>query len=288
MLGVHRGDGHRDLPAVRPAARPARHADCAGGGHARGRARHDRRARAPRPAARAGDRAGGALPGAAGGRPAVRAQPAKAARRAAGIPSRRASWRSTSTSRPAKYPKERRPVVYQRAVWRNCARQPGVVSAAQVNMTPISGSGWNEGVRPDAFTGEPKNSFFNRYGLGYLKTMGTRAAGGPRFQRARHGGRTQSGGGERSLRQALLRRQESGGPHLPRRGRRRTAGSHLPDRGPGAEHQVLRAARGLHPDRASCPIAQDENPRERRDVGGAHVGPSAGCLPRAQSTRWRR
>src|SRR5260370_20452741 len=73
---------------------------------------------------------------------------------------------------PGTYPKERRAVGYAGLLERLRA-QPGVVSAAQVNMTPISGSGWNEGVRPDVFSGEPKNSFFNRYGLGYLKTMGT-------------------------------------------------------------------------------------------------------------------
>ncbi len=81
---------------------------------------------------------------------------------------------------PGKYPKERRPVVYAEILERLRA-QPGVVSAAQVNMTPISGSGWNEGVQPDAFTGEPKNSFFNRYGLGYLKTMGTALLAGRDF-----------------------------------------------------------------------------------------------------------
>jgi predicted permease len=48
-------------------------------------------------------------------------------------------------------------------------------------MTPISGSGWNEGVRPDGFTGDSKNSFFNRYGLGYLKTMGTALLAGRDF-----------------------------------------------------------------------------------------------------------
>ena len=48
-------------------------------------------------------------------------------------------------------------------------------------MTPISGSGWNEGVRPDSFTGETKNSFFNRYGPGYLKTMGTGLLAGRDF-----------------------------------------------------------------------------------------------------------
>lgn len=79
-----------------------------------------------------------------------------------------------------KYPKERRPVVYADLLEKLRA-QPGIVSAAQIGMTPISGSGWNEGVRPDGFTGETKNSFFNRYGLGYLKTMGTALLAGRDF-----------------------------------------------------------------------------------------------------------
>ena len=39
-------------------------------------------------------------------------------------------------------------------------------------MTPMSGSGWNESVRPDSSTEPSKNSFFNRFGPGYLNTMG--------------------------------------------------------------------------------------------------------------------
>jgi predicted permease len=79
-----------------------------------------------------------------------------------------------------KYPKERRPMVY-RDVLEKLRAQPGVVSAAEVDMTPISGSGWNEGVRPDGFTGESKNSMFNRYGPGYLKTMGIALLAGRDF-----------------------------------------------------------------------------------------------------------
>jgi predicted permease len=81
---------------------------------------------------------------------------------------------------PAKYPKERRPVVFGDLLEKLRA-QPGVVDAAEVGMTPISGSGWNESVRPDASTGDPKNSFFNRYGPGYLKTMGTSLLAGRDF-----------------------------------------------------------------------------------------------------------
>ncbi|MGD0773804.1 MAG: FtsX-like permease family protein [Candidatus Solibacter sp.] len=80
----------------------------------------------------------------------------------------------------AKYPKERRPAVFGDLLEKLRA-QPGIVSAAEVLMTPISGSGWNNSVRPDASTGEPKNSMFNRYGPGYLKTIGTRLVAGRDF-----------------------------------------------------------------------------------------------------------
>jgi putative ABC transport system permease protein len=79
-----------------------------------------------------------------------------------------------------KYPKEQRPVVFSQILERLRAR-PGVVSAAEVGITPVSGSGWNEGVRPGSFTGEGKNSFFNRCGPGYMQTMGTAMVAGRDF-----------------------------------------------------------------------------------------------------------
>ena len=72
---------------------------------------------------------------------------------------------------PAKFPKDQRPVVFQQLQER-LAAQPGIVSVAQIGMTPLSGSGWNESVRPDASTAAAKESFFNRFGPGYLRTMG--------------------------------------------------------------------------------------------------------------------
>jgi predicted permease len=80
----------------------------------------------------------------------------------------------------AKYPKERQPMVY-RELLEKLRAQPGVVSVADILMTPISGSGWNNSVRPDASAGEAKNSFFNRYGPGYLKTMGVTLLAGRDF-----------------------------------------------------------------------------------------------------------
>lgn len=61
------------------------------------------------------------------------------------------------------YSEERLPVVYRDLLQRISTR-PGVLSAAQVGMTPVSGSGWNQTVRPEgAGAAESgKNSFFNR------------------------------------------------------------------------------------------------------------------------------
>jgi putative ABC transport system permease protein len=80
------------------------------------------------------------------------------------------------------YAQERRPVIYRDLLQRISTR-PGVVSAAQVGMTPVSGSGWNQTVRPEgAGSGESgKNSYFNRVGPGYFRTMGTTLIAGRDF-----------------------------------------------------------------------------------------------------------
>jgi predicted permease len=80
------------------------------------------------------------------------------------------------------YAQERRPVVYRDLLQRISGR-PGVVSAAQVGMTPVSGSGWNQSVRPEgAGAGESgKNSMFNRASPGYFRTMGTTLIAGRDF-----------------------------------------------------------------------------------------------------------
>jgi predicted permease len=59
----------------------------------------------------------------------------------------------------------------------------GVVSAAQVDMTPVSGSGWNNDIGPDGSTAASsgKEAFLNRVGPGYFRTMGTPLLAGREF-----------------------------------------------------------------------------------------------------------
>jgi predicted permease len=82
----------------------------------------------------------------------------------------------------SQYPKERRPAVY-RELHDRISNSPGVLSAAQVLFTPVSGSGWNNDIGPDGSTAAAsgKESFFNRVGPGYFKTMGTRLIAGREF-----------------------------------------------------------------------------------------------------------
>jgi len=82
----------------------------------------------------------------------------------------------------AQYPKERRQEVYHELHDR-LAALPGVTSVAQVWFTPVSGSGWNNDIGPDGAraAASGKESFFNRVGPGYFKTMGTRLIAGREF-----------------------------------------------------------------------------------------------------------
>ncbi len=82
--------------------------------------------------------------------------------------------------RPAHYSKDRLPLVY-RDVLDRLRATPGVISAAQVNLTPVSGSGWNENVWADGTNGKHTDCFFNRVGPQYFQTMGIGLVAGRDF-----------------------------------------------------------------------------------------------------------
>ena len=78
--------------------------------------------------------------------------------------------------------KDRRPAI-QRDLLARLSSVPGVVSAAQVGFTPISGSGWNNDIGPDGTTAAAsgKEANFNRVGPGYFRTMRTGLLAGREF-----------------------------------------------------------------------------------------------------------
>jgi predicted permease len=77
------------------------------------------------------------------------------------------------------YSKERLPVIYRELLERFSAR-PGVVSAVQVAIVPVSGSGWNERARGDG-SQTRQESHFNRVGPGFFRTLGTPIVAGRDF-----------------------------------------------------------------------------------------------------------
>ncbi len=82
--------------------------------------------------------------------------------------------------RKPQYAKQRYPELYRELLERLRSRS-GVVSAAQVGFTPVSGSGWNEMIRIPGSSEPHKESFFNRVGPGYFRTMGTPLIAGRDF-----------------------------------------------------------------------------------------------------------
>jgi putative ABC transport system permease protein len=82
----------------------------------------------------------------------------------------------------ASYPEAQRLAVC-RTLSERLAAIPGVVSAAQVGFTPISGSGWDNSIGPEnaPAASSNKQAWFNRASPGYFKTMGIGLLSGREF-----------------------------------------------------------------------------------------------------------
>ncbi len=83
--------------------------------------------------------------------------------------------------RPAHYPKERLLEV-RKSTLEALAASTGAVAAGQVDMTPVSGAGWDQNVWADGASGPRIDGLFNRTGPGYFRAMGTTFVAGRDFE----------------------------------------------------------------------------------------------------------
>ena len=82
--------------------------------------------------------------------------------------------------RPAHFPKERILEVRRQTLEKLRVRT-GALSAGQVDMTPVSGSGWDQSTWAEGSAGPRVDTMFNRAGPGYFRTMGTSFIAGRDF-----------------------------------------------------------------------------------------------------------
>ena len=83
--------------------------------------------------------------------------------------------------RAATYPKDRITEV-RRQMLEKLRERTGAMSAGQVGMTPVSGSGWDQNVWAEGSASPPVDALFNRAGPGYFRTMGTSFVAGRDFE----------------------------------------------------------------------------------------------------------
>ena len=82
--------------------------------------------------------------------------------------------------RAAHFPKERIAEI-RRETLEKLRSRTGAMAAGQVDMTPVSGSGWDQNAWADGSAGRRIDTLFNRCGPGYFRTMGTAFVAGRDF-----------------------------------------------------------------------------------------------------------
>ena len=82
--------------------------------------------------------------------------------------------------RAAHYPKERILEV-RRQMLEKLRLRTGAISAGEISMTPVSGSGWDQNTWAEGAAGPRVDTMFNRAGPGYFRTMGTSFVAGRDF-----------------------------------------------------------------------------------------------------------
>ena len=82
--------------------------------------------------------------------------------------------------RAAHYPKDRN-IEIRRQMGEKLRQETGATSLAQISMTPVSGSGWDQLVWADGTNDKREDVLFNSAGPGYFQTMVTPFVGGRDF-----------------------------------------------------------------------------------------------------------
>jgi len=82
--------------------------------------------------------------------------------------------------RAANYPKQRIPEI-KHQLQASLRARTGAISVAEIDMTPVSGSGWNQSTWANGSSGPKIDTLFNRSSPGYFQTLGTTVVAGRDF-----------------------------------------------------------------------------------------------------------
>ena len=147
----------------------------------------------------------------------------------------------------------------------------GVEGAAEAEIVPMSGSGWNQtliidGIKKDGIVN------MNRVGVDYFKTMEHAAGRRPDVRPRRSPGRYGNHDRQRIAGAQVLWQRQSYWPNVPDRHVARRSLPALPDRRRRPRHEVSGTARGVHADRLLRRGAGDASrPRARHGSAIEHA-----------------